>query len=109
MSEQKPQDRIRCAGCSIPILDPGEYPDPDALLCDRCVEEPQDRAIVAECWTCGVSPVPGISAHHVLHWEKWHRRCGLPNYNNPAPLHIEQVSTHRAAGHDVREVKHGGE
>lgn len=30
--------RIRCATCGIPIPDPGEQPDPAALLCDKCYE-----------------------------------------------------------------------
>lgn len=28
--------RIPCAGCGMPIQQPGENPDPDALLCDSC-------------------------------------------------------------------------
>jgi len=28
--------RIPCARCGIPIPDPGEIPDPAALLCDKC-------------------------------------------------------------------------
>ena len=33
---------IKCAGCGIPIPDPGEYPDPAALLCDNCDDECHD-------------------------------------------------------------------
>ena len=29
-------DRIRCEGCGMPIPDPGENPEPEALLCDAC-------------------------------------------------------------------------
>lgn len=29
---------IKCEECDIPISDPGEYPDPAALLCDTCYE-----------------------------------------------------------------------
>ena len=32
-------DRIGCAGCGIKITDPGENPDPDALLCDTCYQD----------------------------------------------------------------------
>jgi hypothetical protein len=28
--------RIKCDGCGLPIPDPGEPPDPAALLCDAC-------------------------------------------------------------------------
>lgn len=31
-----PPGKIRCLDCGIPIPDPGENPDPDALLCDSC-------------------------------------------------------------------------
>ena len=33
----------RCEDCAIPIPDPGENPDPDALLCDRCEAEENIR------------------------------------------------------------------
>lgn len=34
--QESKADRIPCAECGIPIPQPGEYPDPDALLCDKC-------------------------------------------------------------------------
>jgi formylmethanofuran dehydrogenase subunit E len=37
--EEKEPPKIRCYGCGIPIPDPGEYPDPDALICDSCYED----------------------------------------------------------------------
>lgn len=36
-------DRIPCQGCGIPIPDPGEFPTPDALLCDTCLEDRDHR------------------------------------------------------------------
>jgi len=35
---------IPCAGCGIPIPDPGENPDPAALLCDGCYDDKDDQA-----------------------------------------------------------------
>ena len=46
-----PEPRIPCADCGPPIPEPGENPDPAALLCDSCHEKAKPR-IVAECWTC---------------------------------------------------------
>ena len=34
----QPAKHIRCEGCGIPIPEPGENPDPAALLCDRCYD-----------------------------------------------------------------------
>ena len=36
-------DYTRCAGCGIRIPDPGEDPDPDALLCDTCLREREEE------------------------------------------------------------------
>lgn len=29
---------MKCQGCGISIPEPGEYPDPDAMLCDYCYD-----------------------------------------------------------------------
>ena len=76
--------------------------------CCACAYEEAERRIaarriVAECWTCGMTRVPSMS-DLALHWEKWHRRVDMVNPNNPATLIYSEVSTHRAAGHDVRPV-----
>lgn len=31
-----------CRGCGIPIPEPGENPEPDALLCDTCYHDDTD-------------------------------------------------------------------
>jgi hypothetical protein len=75
---------MKCTGCGITIPEAGEYPDPDAMLCDSCAEKLEDstnlclRPTTVEnqgttCFHYGKlvnseKPIVGVVANNSVEW-----------------------------------------